>query len=33
MSALTDPRSQAKTLMIMRHAEAAIPWATSAFNR
>lgn len=33
MSALTDPRSQAKTLMIMRHAEADMPWGTSDFDR
>lgn len=33
MSSLTDSRSQAKTLMIMRHAEADMPWGTSDFDR
>lgn len=33
MSPLIDPRSQDKTLMIMRHAEADLPWGTSDFDR
>ncbi|WP_178945373.1 histidine phosphatase family protein [Kocuria sp. TGY1127_2] len=33
MSSLIDPHSQAKTLMIMRHAEADMPWGTSDFDR
>ncbi|WP_200910874.1 SixA phosphatase family protein [Curtobacterium sp. S6] len=33
MSPLIDPRSQGKTLMIMRHAEADLPWGTSDFDR
>ncbi|MCT1368112.1 SixA phosphatase family protein [Kocuria sp. HSID16901] len=33
MSPLIDPRSQAKILMIMRHAEAEPPWGTSDFDR
>ncbi|MCP3425344.1 histidine phosphatase family protein [Rothia sp. AR01] len=33
MSLLIDPRSQDRTLVIMRHAEADAPWGTSDFDR
>ncbi|WP_129656654.1 SixA phosphatase family protein [Rothia halotolerans] len=33
MSPLIDPRSQDKTLVIMRHAEADAPWGVSDFDR
>lgn len=33
MTPLIDPRSSSKTLIVMRHGEAAMPWGTGDFDR
>lgn len=33
MTPLIDPRSDARTLIVMRHAQAVMPWGTSDFDR